>query len=400
MRYLDEISLDETKLPKLPKFGLILFVFTIFNSLKFSFLLNVNEYLIFGFLSFALLIFLLSTQKYFSVTDKSRVFILLFFLGILTATRGNLNAYIALILRVLPLMFFVLLKDEYKLRVLYSFDKVLSIIIAISLIAWILMLVGVPLPHIPLRWNSYMFHNYFFFLKIHDIFSFSVFPRFQCIFYEPGYFGCLCVIMIYLRGYLFKNWQSIVYLIALVLTYSLAGYLLFFIGLLVYVLKNKKGRIGYIFVLISLALVFFKLLNSDDGNAIYSMFAYRLEFEDGEMSGYNRTTDVFETWWRTYFLKHGNWLFGDNELINRFAGHSDVGVDLRVFIARFGIVPLLFYFGSMIYYYRCEKSNLGLYFLLLFVIYYYRGYTVMFFIGFQMLYIAGLCLFNKKTHNK
>lgn len=324
---------------------------------------------------------------------------LLFYLGVLTATRGNLNAYIGVILRVLPFMFYVFLKDEYKLRVLYSFDNILSIVVAVSLFAWVLMLIGVPLPHSNLTYNSYLFDNYYFFLKINDAVSSYIFPRFQSIFYEPGYFACLCAIMIYLRGYSFKNWQSITYLVAIILTYSLSGYILFFIGLVVYMLREKRGRIGYIFVLLSLALVFYHLLMSDDGNVINSMFAYRLEFEDGEMSGYNRTTDIFEDWWKTYFLNEGNWLFGNNDLVNRvFAGLPEVGVEMRIFVARFGIIPLLFYFGSMIYYYRSKASSLGLYFLLLFAIIYFRGYTVMFFMGFPMLYTAGMCYLNKKTH--
>lgn len=394
MRQLYNVTSEQIKFPRM---GLSLFVFTFFFTMKISFLLNINEYFILGLLVIFLSIFSLSRPNYFSISYKTKISMFLFYIGALLYIRGNLNAYIEITLLVIPFILFVALKDVFKFQILQSFDKLLSITVALSLFAWILFLLGVPLPHYDFDWNSYNFDNYYFFLKQRDIISFYSFPRFQYVFTEPGYFACLCSFMMYLRRYSFKDWQTIVYLIAVVMTYSLAGYVFLFLGLFVYMMQQKTGRIKYALFFISLILLFLVLLTSDNENVISSMFAYRLEYSGNSFSGNNRTSESFNVWWNTYFVHYGDWFWGENDLVNNyFAGDNLVGVDLRAFTARYGVIPLLFYFGSMIYYYFSKPSRLGLFFLLLFLLFYYRGYTVMFYMGFPMLYVTGICLFNKK----
>lgn len=395
---MDKIFKESTNKERLPFIGIFLFVFAIFYTFKISFLLNINEYVVSGILTFTLLIFAINCPRYFQTDNQNAIFIFLFYFGALLATRGNLNSYIGITLLVIPFVFFVLLKDDYKLDVLNSFDTLLSITIAISLCAWILFLVGVQLPHNQFDWKSYSFDNYYLFLKLRDIFY--AFPRFQYIFTEPGYFGCLCVIMIFLRKYNFKSWKSIVYFVALIMTFSLAGYALFFFGLIAFIFQQKTKKFKYVLVFIILVFTFYYLVSNND-NVMSSMFAYRLNFEDGSLSGYNPTSDSFDAWWDSYFLSHGNWLWGNNDIIERVLADDElIGVDLRAFTARFGLVPLIFYFGSMLYYYKKKKSKLGFFYFLLFVLFYYRGYTVMFYMGFPILFVAGISLFCKNTLNK
>lgn len=381
----------------MPKIGVVLFVFAIFYTFKLSFFLDVNDYLISGILSFGLMLFYITNQSFFCLDKNSCKVVALFFIGTILGTRGNLNAYIGITLLIIPFFFLVFLKKRYKEIILRTFDKVFSIILLISLLAWCLHLIKVPLPHFSFQWKSYFFDNYYLFIRIADVISFYAFPRFQFIFTEPGYFACLCVFMIYLRGYNFKQWQTIVYLIALILTFSLSGYILFFLGLIPFFITKKQGKSKYIVIFSILIIAFFFLVMQEQDNVFSSMFAYRLKFENGTMSGYNRTTGGFEHWWTSYFLQDGNIWWGNNEIIERkFAGEDMIGVDLRVYIARFGIIPLIFYFGSMFTYYRANKTHLGFFFFILFAIFYYRGYTVMYYMGFPMLYIMGIQLLNKQ----
>lgn len=86
------------------------------------------------------------------------------------------------------------------------------------------------------------------------------------------------------------------------------------------------------------------------------------------MSGYNRTSLDFENWWNSYFLSKGNWFWGNNdELIRALGDDGLIGVDLRAFIARFGVIPLAFYFSSMIILYLHNKSK-DVFFLLVIVL--------------------------------
>lgn len=149
------------------------------------------------------------------------------------------------------------------------------------------------------------------------------------------------------------------------------------------------------FIFVILILLFFYLIGPGQDNVFASMFAYRLNFDGGEMSGYNRTSLDFENWWNSYFLSKGNWFWGNNdELIRALGDDGLIGVDLRAFIARFGVIPLAFYFSSMIILYLHNKSKDGFFFLLLFCVFYYRGYTVMFYMGFPILYVLGIYVLN------
>lgn len=373
----------------IPKIGVFLFVFAIFNTFKLSFLLDFNEYIISAILSLGLFLLYSCRPNLFQGNIVNSKTILLFIIGALLGTRGNFNSYIGILLLIIPLVFVIFLKPCYKKTILYYFDKFFSITISVSLAAWTLYLVGIPLPHYSFDWNFYSFENYYFFLKIQDAISFYAFPRFQFVFIEPGYFGCLCVILIYIRQYNFRQWQTILYVVALVLSYSLAGYLLFFFGMIPFMLKRGTSKMKYVGIFSIFALLFVYLVFQTGDNVFSSMFEYRLQFEGGSMSHYNRTSDVFENWWRSFFLHEGDFLWGNNDIIKNKFGDVLVGVDLRVYIARFGVLPLIFYFGSMFVYYKAYKSIFSFFYLLLFVIFYYRGYTVMFYMGFPMLYVLG-----------
>ena len=136
---------------------------------------------------------------------------------------------------------------------------------------------------------------------------------------------------------------------------------------------------------------FFYLNGSSEDNFVTQMFSYRLKYEDGRLAGYNRTSEAFENWFKDSFVKSGKWLFGANDEVEQLYSGTDemVGVDLRTYIARYGVVPLFFYFGSMLVFYRKNRSKLGLWYFLLFAMFYYRGYTVMYYIGFPMIYYLG-----------
>ena len=64
------------------------------------------------------------------------------------------------------------------------------------------------------------------------------------------------------------------------------------------------------------------------------------------------------------------------------------------------VFPIIFYFGSMLYYYSKKHSLFGLWYALIFIIFYFRGYTVMYYMGFPMLYIIGLLVFEYEQDTK
>lgn len=361
-------------------------------SLRTSFFLQFNEYLLIGLLTVLLYFFSLSKSSLQNYDTTSILTFIILLIAAFLGQRSNINGYVGIFIIVLPVMVVLMMKRECKMALLQRFNKVLAILVAISLLAFILHLCGLSLPYTLYSWKSYHFRDYFFFMIIPGVFY--AFERFQFVFTEPGYFGCLMVFMIFLNKYDFKKWEAWSYFIALVFTYSLAGYIFFFLGLIPYVLHNSKSKIKYLLISVILLGSFLYLNSSSEDNVISQMFSYRLQFENGHLTEYNRTSDGFEFWYRNYFVNSNKWLFGANaEFEQMFAGTDEViGVDLRTYIARYGIVPLFLYFLSMFYFYTKYKSRFGIWYFLLFALFYYRGYTVMYYIGFPILYYLGVVM--------
>lgn len=391
-----EINNNLRKIPFIVYVALCVFFLA---SVQISFLLFDNT--VFLSLGLAIVFFLVCRfhPHIFILKYVSMKMSFLFFLAAILAQRGNINAYIECVFIIAPFLLFLFLKDVYKLDFIIRFNNLLATLVCVSLAFFILHLIGLPLPHYSISWKSYIFDNYYFFMIIPS--TYYALERFQFIFTEPGYFACLMVFMIILNKYDFKKWQVNIYLVALIFTYSLAGYLFFVLGLLPFIFYKSKNKGLYLFILFILLGGFLILLNSESDNFVTSMFSSRLQFGEDRFSYYNRTSDHFEYWFQNFFIPSGDWLFGENEAINQiFSGEGLVGVDLRVYFARYGIFPIIFYFGSMLYYYSKKHSLFGLWYALIFIIFYFRGYTVMYYMGFPMLYIIGLLVFEYEQDTK
>jgi len=381
-----------SRFPQVPASVFWVFVLLFFVSLRVSIFLQINEYLLIGFFS-VLFYFIGKTKAIFQQNRVTLLTAILFLLSAFLGQRGNLNGYIGIAIMSLPLFVVLMAKSELKMALLQRLNKFLAALVAISLFAFFIHLIGVPLPHRTYEWKSYVFNDYTFFVIIPSLFY--ALERFQFVFTEPGYFGCLMAFMIFLNKYDFKKCEVWIFLIALVFTYSLAGYILFFFGLTPFIMQNSKSKFKYLFILVFLLGGFFYLNGASEENFVTKMFSYRLQIEDGNLTGYNRTSDRFEYWYSNSFVNSGKWLFGANEEIEQLYAGSDelIGVDLRAYIARYGIIPLFFYFGSMLYFYRKNRTKFGLWYFLLFALFYYRGYTVMYYIGFPIIYYLGIQMF-------
>ena len=87
-------------------------------------------------------------KKGFWDTSQRRVGIafLLAVLYVYCSGPGNLNLYIFALIGALPLISIILLKDEYIMDLLESFQKILYPLLTLGAVFWILHLVGYDLP--------------------------------------------------------------------------------------------------------------------------------------------------------------------------------------------------------------------------------------------------------------
>lgn len=220
-----------------------------------------------------------------------------------------------------PLLLFWVLIILIKLRydVLYTLlqfiTKYFAIILLISLICYILFLSGtnfISPTSIKFHDGRYESLNYFAFIitlgNIYDSF------RFQSIFMEPGHM-CMGLIPLIMANKIdIKNKYVIILIIAVLFSFSLAGFITFTIGFLL--LKAWKLKIKQIITLILLVVFVVVIINSFFGSEVWQYYIFdRLEFNKNTktIAGDNRVSASFESVYRQ-FIKSNYLLFGDRDI--------------------------------------------------------------------------------------
>lgn len=335
-------------------------------SLDVWFFWGINR-MIFAVLATIYCIAFRSSKSWFFKTQNnalilSYIFIVLAFM--LTRSSMNIIGWVSSLIRIIPPLFIILLSNERALEFFSFFKKVLSYLLLLSIIGWVLYLLGVPLPHGQITFGEidggarYYYNNYYLFL-VADSSRFEV-PRFEAFFTEAGYLGCILSVLLFSEGFVIKKKpQNIIFLIALVLSFSLAGWL---ISLLGYLILKLKPSVRSVFVVVILIGVFFtifsvsRVYNGGD-NILYNYVFNRLEYDSGAgtIQGYNRssasTADYFED-----FLRSDKLLLGE--------GADSLGtdnVDWKSFMIRYGLLAtllvLLYYLGPTLFA-RNHKFNM------------------------------------------
>lgn len=329
----------------------------------------------------------------FRMTAKNMGIFTLLFLAAMLGTSGNMNAYIGTLFRCIPFLMFMAAKQEVRIEVVNTFSKWYVWILGVSLFFWILYLIGTPLPNTHLDLigdNTYEFDNYYFFTRNTSWFyADSFFPRFNSIFLEPGYIACFIVLMLLLDHFDFRKRRNIIYLAALIMTFSLAGWLFFFLALAPYL--SRRGRVKWAyFAVLSLVIGAFVYFNfSNESNAVNKLIGERLKVEDGRMVGYNRANEEVRALWENGFIFGPDALWGLRE---RYFSSHDFGasVDSRAYIIRFGIIAFLFYVWFLIRSLRAKWSSKGLWMFIIVALFAYRGYSIMFNDALLFVYIGSL----------
>jgi len=342
-------------------------LFVVFISLKPWILWEFDNPLI---ISLIVLVSSFFAHVLFSFRIKNILLMIIFFLlARFGATRGNFNSFLATFLYSIPLIVFIGLKDKYKIEFLFFFTKTFSLILGISLIGWILYLVGVNLPHNSITYGyseirdeeQYFFDNYYFFLVnkgfsgMSDLFL----TRFSSIFIEPGHISVVIVLLLHIHNYDFKNKYVIFLFCSLLFTFSLAGYLLCLFSFFAYLLQKSKKRIfGIIIFVFSIWCIQLFFTNYNDGNNLINQLIFeRLKFDDNKfISGNNRDFEQVSDYFYMHFLKSNDFLMGFD--IYKIFGDTS-SVSWKVYLMRYGLLGLfllLLFWIQVAKSYKCYES--------------------------------------------
>lgn len=245
---------------------------------------------------------------------------------------------------VLPFNLFIFfsifrLDREELPRIATFLCKTMAILMLICIPAFLLYLLGYPLPHRNTDFNEiYFFSNYYFFM-IEDGFINEIIPRFHAFFLEPGHMGTAYVLLLATQIGKWKKWYNVVLIFATLISFSLAAYGLFIIVFFLQLWMKKKNviRKALLFIAIMAAFVGGSFVYRDGDNMLNALIVMRLEMNEAgdDIEGNNRVSEGFLAEYDNY-MQSSDIFFGRDMPKNTF-GNSGY----RVYIYEYGIIGFI-----------------------------------------------------------
>jgi hypothetical protein len=273
--------------------------------------------------------------------------------------------------------------------ILDSISKWFSILLLISIFTYILASLSIipPINTIQPSYNPNYpsFLNYIFYVKVNLVVPFY---RFNGPFVEPGHLGMICALLLYANNMNFKSRYNVIILVSLLLSLSLAGYILLLIGIAFTYFRKIKAIIIASIVFFSLLLVIANYVNSGD-NIVNKMIFQRLQFDQEKgIAGNNRfignTDYVFNE-----LINNGGIWFG-NHYSSSFKEFEIRGSGYKIYLIQYGIIGT--FLIMFVYFLWAIKSNNRIYallfFLLILITFIQRAYP--FWFAWFLPFIAGI----------
>lgn len=220
-------------------------------------------------------------------------------------------------------------------------------ILAISIVLYVLYLLGLNIPSYPVLiddpYYSWGFVNYLFLIVPNSLMDF----RFQSIFLEPGHVGMISSLLLYCMKYTLKDVRGVILLLSVILSFSLAAYLLLFIGLIIYkstIMTNLWSYFLKIFLALVSAIVFSTFFYKKFPDTIFSeLIIGRLEYDaEKGFSGNNRTTYEFDKYYKKFYTTNVCLLGEGYKLAEKIPGGGYSSY--KVFIVSHGLFGIIFLF--------------------------------------------------------
>jgi hypothetical protein len=256
-------------------------------------------------------------------------------------------------------IFFITLKPNDQFRIFNYLITILSIVYTIGLASYFLRIVGLnPQIGTVIATNPYKEPYSVFFGHIEE--SYLMVYRFSSIFDEPGVVGTLNGLILTSIGISKRDIRSLILLIAGLVSFSLAFYIILIINILLYYDFKK--------FIITLVFLFAMILFS--GDKVRELIGSRLVIANGVLTGDNRTHDEFEVFYRSFLARGGDDLFfGKGYVTAETTPELTFVSNYKILIVRYGIfgVCLIICFYAL-FVYSFNNSRKGWFLFLIFLI--------------------------------
>ena len=236
--------------------------------------------------------------------------------------------------------------------------------------------------------GQYYFKNYFVFL-VPEVDMTYYFPRFQSVFLEPGHLGMISSFILYVQRFNLKKWYNVAILISALFSFSLAAYVLLFVGLIMFVYIKKKILILFVSILFIMSTSLLIIYNWGRDSMFNELIVERLKYDNGDIAGNNRFSDDFERDYNTKIETVNKW-FGWQPDFSIYKGGN---AGYKRYISNYGIVGVFIVFFLYLSFCRgYSKKSLSI--LALFSLaFIQRAYP--FWYSELLIFICGIPLFNK-----
>lgn len=288
-------------------------------------------YFLLVFWAFLITVLSVSTKIFHFDTKLSKVFvvyILVTIVGTILSPYFSLFIILQNFVHALVIVGVIFLKDCYKIKLFNWFVKTLTLILLITIPAWLLYLAGFRFSrgtYVDVGDGFHFLYDYTFFI-ISDIGERADYLRFSSVFMEPGWIGTICCFTILGLGFNFKRFPTWLCMFGLLLSMSLSAVVNLLVCAILWIWQTSKHRMGWLcFFVVSLVSITIFAINYKNGdNAINQLIVERLIFdEDLGIAGNDRTNDEFDSRFETTIAGPDKWFGIGHEVNSEFLETND-----------------------------------------------------------------------------
>ena len=250
-----------------------------------------------------------------------------------TLFNENLSIGMLMLFMYMPVLYLIALPREYQKDLLGFLTKWISILLVPSLLVyWTTLFINLPSFGKYVHPNYEPYINYIFYIQ--TTYDYGSFMRFNAFLLEPGHLAMMCEFFMMANRYDFKRhpWMWVM-LVALVFSFSLAGYLITFTGFVLLKVNNVAKALSVIALLFGFIFAAQNYFGED--NAVNQLILERLKYDEekgiqGNNRFFNNTDFEFEK-----ALKSGDYWTGVSDKANmELVG----GAGFKIYILKHGLI--------------------------------------------------------------
>lgn len=307
-----------------------------------------------SFFSFAIVFFLIKDNIHLNWSLRNIIPLICILIGYFYI-YGTGTRILNIISVVVPYTVIILLNEKDRSNCLNYIFKWFAFLMIPSIITYILVHT-IGLPSLGKIWYfhssyydiSYMLRENYLFYVFSDYYGI----RFSGPFAEPGHLGMMLAFLLFANGYNIKKTETWIILLSLLLSLSLSGYVLAFVGF-IFVMYDK-GKITFrntmLLLLILLGVYLFSILYNAGDNFLNEFIFSRLEYDKEKgFTGNNRVFGEIDLYYVAMFDKPDILLNGYGaDTMEWLANNNSRGTGYVYWMVSHGIIgtvlAMLFYF--------------------------------------------------------